>query len=451
MRFGGKQQFFDARGLHRPSGRTTAKRGSSARDRGGPDFSYPLKSLSVGRAGVILDRDGTIIVDHGYVGSVERVQFVDGSAEAIAAFNRAGIPVAVVTNQAGVARGFYGTDDVEEVHQYISDCLAEYGAHIDLFLYCPYHPDGTVKAFARRSSDRKPEPGMALAAAQTLDLDLASSWIVGDRAEDMGLAAAVGASAVFIGPDDGRHPGAWSFPDLASASALIIHHINGTTPDGEPTMVRVDPRANRPKFPGAPFDRASSYCAAYFVESDAAARSIDMAEVEKAAAVLIEAYDTGAAVFACGNGGSASIANHLQCDHLKGVRTGTELWPRVVSLSSGIELVSAIANDLGYEDVFLYQLMSQARAGDVLVAISASGRSPNIVRAIQWARDHDVRTIAMTGFTGGDASELAEISIHVASTNYGVVEDNHQAIMHALAQYIRQSRMTVSAVATHIF
>ncbi len=405
----------------------------------------------MGRAGILLDRDGTIIADHGYVGSVDRVEFLPGAAQAIAALNDAGIPVAVITNQAGVARGLYGTDDVETVHQYIADHLAEHGAHVDLFLYCPYHPDGTVKAFSRVSSDRKPAPGMALAAAQALDLDLTSSWIVGDRGEDMGLAAAVGASAVFLGPDTGQHPGAWCLPDLASAVRLILHRITGTNIHTEPSLSDPAVPPRRPKFPAASFAEAGSYCAAYLKESEAAARCIDVHEVERAAAVLIQAYDSGAAVFACGNGGSASIANHLQCDHLKGVRTGTELWPRVVSLSSGIELVSAIANDIGYDDVFLYQLMSQARSGDVLVVISASGQSPNIVRALTWAREHDVRTIAMTGFTGGEASKLAEISIHVDSTNYGVVEDNHQAIMHALAQYIRQSRMTIDAVAAHIF
>ena len=99
----------------------------------------PGTSRSCSRAGVLLDRDGTIIVDHGYVGSIDRVEFIEGSAEAIARFNRANIPLAVVTNQAGVARGLYGIDDVDRVHRYIAECLAEYGAHIDLFLYCPYH------------------------------------------------------------------------------------------------------------------------------------------------------------------------------------------------------------------------------------------------------------------------------------------------------------------------
>ena len=116
------------------------------------------------RPGILLDRDGTIIVDHGYVGSVDRVEFIDGAAEAIARFNRAGIPVAVVTNQAGVARGLYGIDDVTRVHEYIAEHLAEHGAHIDLFLFSPIIPAGVVEAFARASEDRKPGPGMAKAA-----------------------------------------------------------------------------------------------------------------------------------------------------------------------------------------------------------------------------------------------------------------------------------------------
>src|SRR6516164_8679219 len=99
------------------------------------------------RPGILLDRDGTIIVDHGYVGSVDRVEFIDGVQEAIAKFNRAGIPVAVVMNQAGVARGLYGVDDVTRVHQHITKRLSEHGAHIDLFLFCPYHPAGVIGAF----------------------------------------------------------------------------------------------------------------------------------------------------------------------------------------------------------------------------------------------------------------------------------------------------------------
>jgi histidinol-phosphate phosphatase family protein len=177
------------------------------------------------RPGILLDRDGTIIVDRGYVGSVDRVEFIDGAAEAIANFNQAGIPVAVVTNQAGVARGFYGIDDVAQVHQHIARCLAEYGAHIDMFAYCPYHPAGIVEAFTRTSEDRKPGPGMAKAAQAALNLDLTASWVVGDRPEDIGLAEAVGATAVRVGTNGHERPGVWSFPSLAAAAPFILERI----------------------------------------------------------------------------------------------------------------------------------------------------------------------------------------------------------------------------------
>ena len=185
--------------------------------------------MTAGRPGILLDRDGTIIVDHGYVGSVDRVDFIDGAAEAIASFNEAGVPVAVVTNQSGVARGLYGLDDVARVHAYITGHLAGYGARIDLFAYCPYHPDGVVEAFSRTSEDRKPRPGMATAAAAALGLDLSRSWVVGDRPEDVGLAKSIGASAAYLSSGASSGPGVWPFPSLAAAAPFILRQLSART------------------------------------------------------------------------------------------------------------------------------------------------------------------------------------------------------------------------------
>jgi D,D-heptose 1,7-bisphosphate phosphatase len=190
-----------------------------------------LNDLLGGQSAVVLEapdsrlRRGTIIVDHGYVGSIDRVEFINGAPEAIARFNKVGIPVVVVTNQAGVARGMYGIDDVVQVHRYIADCLADHGAHIDLFLFSPYHPAGVVEAFARTSEDRKPRPGMAKAAAAALNLDLTASWVVGDRLEDLGLAEAIGASAIYLGAESRPRPRVWSFPSLAAAAPFIMERI----------------------------------------------------------------------------------------------------------------------------------------------------------------------------------------------------------------------------------
>jgi len=205
------------------------------------------------------------------------------------------------------------------------------------------------------------------------------------------------------------------------------------------------------KFPAEPHASAASFFEAYAEETARAGLTIEPAALDRAVKVLLDAYTRGGHVFSCGNGGSAAIANHMQCDHVKNIRTTTDLLPRVVSLSANVELLTAISNDIGYEDVFVYQLQSQARPGDVLIAVSSSGRSPNIVRALTWAREQGLGTIALTGFDGGAARTAADAAVHVDSTNYGIIEDWHQAIMHALAQYIRQSRMTADAISVNVF
>jgi D-sedoheptulose 7-phosphate isomerase/D-glycero-D-manno-heptose 1,7-bisphosphate phosphatase len=394
------------------------------------------------RSGVLLDRDGTIIVDRGYVGSVDRVEFIEGSIKAIARLNAAGVPVAVVTNQSGVARGYYGVEDVHAVHSHITRELAKHGAHIDMWLFCPYHPDGVVTAFARASEDRKPSPGMAVAAAHALDLDLPTSWVVGDSAADVDLARVVGARPILVGGVC-EDPDVRSVPDLAAAVQVILGETHGDL--GRVTGV---PSA---RFPAHRYESANVFARDYAHEIESALSTVDVGEIDRAAKILDAAYDRDAAVFACGNGGSASISNHLQCDHLKGVRIGTDLRTRVVSLSSNVELLSAIANDVGYDSVFEFQLQSQARAGDVLVVVSSSGRSPNIVKALEWATANGLQTIALTGFEGSPARELASVSIHVRCSNYGVVEDVHQACMHLLAQYVRQSRMAADMVGSQVF
>ena len=122
--------------------------------------------------------------------------------------------------------------------------------------------------------------------------------------------------------------------------------------------------------------------------------------------------------------------------------------PRVMSLSHPIELITAIANDIEYAEIFVHQLRNAARPGDVLITISSSGDSENIVRALAWARDNGLGTISMTGFSGGRSAKLADINLHVAAENYGVVEDAHQALMHILSQYVRMSEIPENLLQT---
>ena len=160
--------------------------------------------------------------------------------------------------------------------------------------------------------------------------------------------------------------------------------------------------------------------------------------------------DNGKTIFSCGNGGSAAISNHLLCDFQKGIQTDTDLKPKVVSLSSNIEIITAVANDISYEEIFDYQLRTMAAPGDVLLTISSSGDSENIVRCVDWAHDNNVGTISLTGFDGGRSADAADINLHVDADNYGIIEDVHQSLMHVFAQYLRLSHMDPNHL-THKF
>ena len=106
-----------------------------------------------------------------------------------------------------------------------------------------------------------------------------------------------------------------------------------------------------------------------------------------------------------------------------------------------MEVITAIANDISYDEVFAHQLKIAADPGDVLMTVSSSGDSENVVRASQWALDNGLEVISMTGFTGGRTAKMATVNLHVAGDNYGVIEDVHQSLMHLMGQFMRQARM----------
>ena len=114
-------------------------------------------------------------------------------------------------------------------------------------------------------------------------------------------------------------------------------------------------------------------------------------------------------------------------------------------------MITAIANDISYDDIFVYQLKTLAEPDDVLITISCSGDSENIVRAAQWAKDKKLRIISFTGFNGGRSANLADVNLQVAADNYGIVEDLHQGLMHILAQYLRLSHMDSATVSNRKF
>ena len=204
-------------------------------------------------------------------------------------------------------------------------------------------------------------------------------------------------------------------------------------------------------FPDTKYKDIAPYCDDYFGKIATAGASVDRAALARAAKLLEDGYQEGQTLFVCGNGGSAAISNTFVCDHAKLVQTDTNLVPRVVSLSDNAPMMTAIANDISYDDIFVYQLQTAARLGDMLLTISASGDSENVVKAGLWARENKMEVIAFTGFSGGRMAEIATVHLHVDADNYGVIEDTHQSLMHMLAQFIRQNRMSEGLIAGRKF
>lgn len=164
--------------------------------------------------------------------------------------------------------------------------------------------------------------------------------------------------------------------------------------------------------------------------------SIDWQQLKFAIAEIESLRMRRARLWVAGNGGSAAIADHLLCDWVKGTFDSSQPRIHVHSLVSDTALLTACANDFGYDASFSRQIEMQAQPGDVLICISASGNSANILAALRRASSMGLRTVALTGFNGGEAVRLADISLHIAAHNYGVVEDCHQILMHNIAQYI---------------
>jgi D-sedoheptulose 7-phosphate isomerase len=153
---------------------------------------------------------------------------------------------------------------------------------------------------------------------------------------------------------------------------------------------------------------------------------------------LEQAYGEGAQVFLAGNGGSAATALHMATDLMKGVRKAGSQGFRVISLTDNVATITAIANDEAYEEVFAGQLLELADPGDLLIVLSGSGNSPNIIRAIEAAKQMRVKTVGFLGMGGGRAAKMVDLAVIVPADEYGPVEDAHLVFDHLLTNYFQQ-------------
>lgn len=168
--------------------------------------------------------------------------------------------------------------------------------------------------------------------------------------------------------------------------------------------------------------------------------ALDLDAIEKVARTLEKAEEQGRTVFVMGNGGSAATASHMACDWSKTAERKGKPLLRCMCLNDNTAFMTAIGNDLGYDELFSRQLENLLQKDDVVVLISGSGNSPNVLKAAQLAKQRGAVTVAMTGFSGGKLRAAADICLHIESDQYGVIEDMHMAAGSILAFYMKQRR-----------
>ena len=190
-------------------------------------------------------------------------------------------------------------------------------------------------------------------------------------------------------------------------------------------------------FPTKKILDSQEYYENYIKIKDQLSRKINKKELKNIIKEILTAVKKQRNIFSCGNGGSASTAEHLSCDFSKQACSDTNLNIKVFSLNSNVSLMTAIANDISYDDIFSFQLNRFGKPNDVLLLFSVSGSSRNILKCAKVAKRKKIKIISFTGFNGGKIKKISKYNINFATNNFGIVEDCHLSIMHFISQYIR--------------
>jgi D-sedoheptulose 7-phosphate isomerase len=321
------------------------------------------------------------------------------------------IPPTFIGYQSGIGRGIITEHDLDLVHQkMISDAKDACGA-IDAVFYCPHPPESQCTC-------RKPQPGLILAAIAQSGISIADTLVIGDAARDLQAAHSAGARAALVRTGKGHQHESYAaahgipvFDDLRAVAAELTSDRKSTH---DPT------------------DSLQAIFADHVsVVSESAAHLLP--PLAHCVGVARRCLRAGNKILACGNGGSAADAQHFVAE-LVGRYANARLPLAAIVLGSDTATFTAVSNDFGFEQVFARQVDALARPGDVLIAISTSGHSRNVINAAITARARECTVIAFTGRTGGELASLAGIAVRVPSDTVARIQEVHGLCLHALAQ-----------------
>jgi phosphoheptose isomerase len=368
---------------------------------------------------VLLDRDGTIIVEKHYLSSVEEIELLPGAGEGLRLLQDAGFGLIVVTNQSGIARGKLTPATLGIIHAELERRLAASGVKIDAFYYCPHVPEDHCDC-------RKPKPLLAERAASDFNFDPRRSFVIGDKPCDIDLGKNFGARTILVRTGYGREYEAAGISvdfvadDLVQA-ARYIQSMSGSI------LISTARERLRRHVAGS-------------IETKQKLLSECEDALIAAASAMTQALQNGGKLLLCGNGGSAADCQHIAAEFVS-VLNQSFLRPGLaaIALTTDTSILTASANDFGFEGIFERQVQALGRPGDVLIGISTSGNSANVLRALQYAGSHGIRTIGLTGAPGGKMAGSCEICLCAPSNVTQFIQESHIMIGHILCDLAEQS------------
>ncbi len=369
---------------------------------------------------VLLDRDGVLNIersDGGYVLDWSQWQWEPGALDGLRAMHAAGVRISIVTNQSAVGRGLMTQAELEKIHTHMAADAEKAGARIDAVYACPHSP-------AAKCECRKPAPGLLQQAIADSGIPANQTIMVGDDLRDLESAWSAGIATCLVRTGKGTHTSG-----QASAAQVLVFE----------DLPRFAMALTSGRIPGArPLrDLAQRAFAEHQNAIERAAASLP-AELETASRIMKASLDSGNKILACGNGGSAATAQHFVAE-LVGRFQHERRALAAIALTTDTSILSAVANDYGYARVFARQIEALARPGDVLLAISTSGNSPNVLDAAHAARQCGCKVIAMTGENGGALADHANAVLYAPSLRVARIQEIHDICIHILAEALEDS------------
>lgn len=397
----------------------------------------PRNGKSRKRRFVLLDRDGTVNVEKGYLSKPDQLEMVYGAVDALRKLRRLGLGLAVITNQSGLARGYFDRSRLESIHERLRKHLADGGVNLDGVYFCPHSPEDNCAC-------RKPAPGLVYQAADELGFQPEQCFLVGDKLSDIELGKVVGATTFLVCTGYGSQLA----PNERAGADYVVADLTEAADMIEKLLEKNEVRNPVPQDWKSPLQKQrdemnmQERIRRYLLESAAAHQRVAEASADsiaQGAKVIADSLTEGGKLLICGNGGSAAQSQHMAAEF---VSTLNKHFARpalaAIALTTDMSILTAISNDFGFAGVFERQVEALGRPGDVLLAISTSGNSENTVRAVEAAKRRQMRTIALVGSAPGKLGQAASLAVTVSDTDTQHIQEVHLAIEHLLCTLIEE-------------